>query len=485
MSTQILTQVLIIFLLAIVVNIVCSRFKLPVTVGFLLTGVLCGPSVLGFVSDMEVISSAADLGVAMLMFTIGMELSGEVLHRLKRPVFLGGSLQIGLIIAATACVGFFLHNLQAGILWGCLIALSSSAIVLHIFQQKGITATPVGRLTLAILVFQDMLVAPMMLLVPLLAGTMQVTLLSVTLAIVKVTALAAARLLLHKQYDAVHCADRAVRVGALLAWLFGVRLVFEWRTASGHDLTAWARARSKRSRRAVGLIITDHPCHPAGLRETGLLGRLAVIPPLPAPTIEPLSPPPARPKGASQLFRLTAFSLTPNLSDLTDFLEALPRLIERPNIRISIAGGSPAAAERLRKRCAETLPADAQPGIRPAIVSPAEFSTFVAPADLIFLPAANGPLPPPELLDAMAARRAILAVRCPAYEGLLNEANAMLIDSDARSLALGVLRHLRAHCLCVDHACAAAETIAAERSIANAVDNLRACYALALDQETP
>ena len=300
-----------------------------------------------------------------------------------------------------------------------------------------------------------------------------------------VTALAAARLLLHKQYDAVHCADRAVRVGALLAWLFGVRLVFEWRTASGHDLTAWARARSKRSRRAVGLIITDHPCHPAGLRETGLLGRIAVIPPLPAPTIEPLSPPPARPKGASQLFRLTAFSLTPNLSDLTDFLEALPRLIERPNIRISIAGGTPAAAERLRKRCAETLPADAQPGIRPAIVSPAEFSTFVAPADLIFLPAANGPLPPPELLDAMAARRAILAVRCPAYEGLLNEANAMLIDSDARSLALGVLRHLRAHCLCVDHACAAAETIAAERSIANAVDNLRACYALALDQETP
>lgn len=300
-----------------------------------------------------------------------------------------------------------------------------------------------------------------------------------------VTALAAARLLLHKQYDAVHCADRAVRVGALLAWLFGVRLVFEWRTASGHDLTAWARARSKRSRRAVGLIITDHPCHPAGLRETGLLGRIAVIPPLPAPTIEPLAPPPARPKDASQLFRLTAFSLTPDLSDLTDFLEALPRLIERPNIRISIAGGSPAAAERLRKRCAETLPADAQPGIRPAIVSPAEFSTFVAPADLIFLPAANGPLPPPELLDAMAARRAILAVRCPAYEGLLNEANAMLIDSDARSLALGVLRHLRAHCLCVDHACAAAETIAAERSIANAVDNLRACYALALDQETP
>ena len=98
-----------------------------------------------------------------------------------------------------------------------------------------------------------------------------------------VTALAAARLLLHTRYDAVHCADRAVRVGTLLAWLFGVRLVFEWRTASGHDLTAWARARSKRALRAVGLVVADAPCRPAGLRETGLLGRIAVIPPLPAP----------------------------------------------------------------------------------------------------------------------------------------------------------------------------------------------------------
>ena len=72
-----------------------------------------------------------------------------------------------------------------------------------------------------------------------------------------VTALAAARLLLHTRYDAVHCADRAVRVGTQLAWLFGVRLVFEWRTASGHDLTAWARARSKRALRAVREKLLD------------------------------------------------------------------------------------------------------------------------------------------------------------------------------------------------------------------------------------
>ena len=192
MSTEILSQVLIIFLLAVVVNIVCSRFRIPVTVGFLLTGVLAGPSLLGLVDDMEVISSAADLGVAMLMFTIGMELSGEVLDRLKRPVFLGGSLQIGLIIGVAAVVGLVQGHLAQGIFWGCLFALSSSAIVLHIFQQKGITATPVGRLTLAILVFQDILVAPMMLLVPLLAGTIHLSFLSASVAILKVIAFGAA-----------------------------------------------------------------------------------------------------------------------------------------------------------------------------------------------------------------------------------------------------------------------------------------------------
>ena len=192
MTTEILTQVLIIFLLAVVVNIVCSRFKVPVTVGFLLTGVLAGPTMLGLVQDTEFIAQAADLGVAMLMFTIGMELSGEVLDRLRRPVFLGGSLQIGLIIAAAGLTGFFAGKLTHGIFWGCLICLSSSAIVLHIFQQKGITTTPVGRLSLAILVFQDILVAPMMLLVPLLAGTIHLTFLSAGMALVKVVAFGAA-----------------------------------------------------------------------------------------------------------------------------------------------------------------------------------------------------------------------------------------------------------------------------------------------------
>jgi len=178
MEVPLLYEIVIIFLLSIFVTIVCNKIKLPATVGFLLTGVLCGPSLLGIVKDMQAIDHIAEIGVAMLLFTIGMELSGEALNRLKRPVFLGGSLQIGLTVLAVAGIAMLLRDAtyQKGLFWGCLVALSSSAIVLRILQERGATSTPTGRLSLAILVFQDIMVAPMLLCVPLLAGTLELSL---------------------------------------------------------------------------------------------------------------------------------------------------------------------------------------------------------------------------------------------------------------------------------------------------------------------
>ena len=176
MDEPFLYEFVILFLLSIVVTIVCNRLKLPATVGFLLTGVLCGPSLLGVVSNNEVIDQVAEIGVAMLLFTIGMELSGDALSRLKRPVFLGGTLQIGLtVLAVTGIALLYGTTLQQGIFWGCLVSLSSSAIVLRIMQEKGTSNTPTGRLALAILVFQDIMVAPMLLSVSLLAGTLELS----------------------------------------------------------------------------------------------------------------------------------------------------------------------------------------------------------------------------------------------------------------------------------------------------------------------
>ncbi|WP_297217561.1 cation:proton antiporter [uncultured Desulfovibrio sp.] len=180
-------DLVLLFLLAVIVSIICNKVKLTPTVGFLLTGFLCGPSVLNVITDQESISTFAELGVAMLLFTIGMELSGEALNRLKKPVFLGGSLQIGCTVAIIAGLMYLQgKEWSEGIIWGCLVAMSSSAIVLQIFQQKGITSTPMGRLSLAILVFQDIMVAPMVLCIPLLAGTLHVGGMEMLLAVGKV-----------------------------------------------------------------------------------------------------------------------------------------------------------------------------------------------------------------------------------------------------------------------------------------------------------
>lgn len=187
MEVPFLSEIVIIFLLSIGVTLVCNRLRLPATVGFLITGVLCGPTAFGFVTDHEAIDQVAEVGVAMLLFTIGMELSGDALSRLKRPVFLGGSLQIGLTIAAVAGLALaYGTNWQTGVFWGCLVALSSSAIVLRILQERGTSSTPTGRLSLAILVFQDIMVAPMLLCVPLLAGTLDLSLKEAALSVLKV-----------------------------------------------------------------------------------------------------------------------------------------------------------------------------------------------------------------------------------------------------------------------------------------------------------
>ena len=172
MDVPFLNEIIILFLLSILVNTVCVKVRLPATVGFLLTGILCGPSLLGIVSDRHSVDVLAELGVALLLFTIGMELSGEALSRLKKPVFVGGTLQIALTILAIFSILLLQgRDWRLGIFFGCLVALSSSAIVLRLLQEKGATNTPHGRLALAILVFQDILVAPMLLMVPLLAGT--------------------------------------------------------------------------------------------------------------------------------------------------------------------------------------------------------------------------------------------------------------------------------------------------------------------------
>jgi CPA2 family monovalent cation:H+ antiporter-2 len=172
MEIKLLQDIAIIFGLAIIVLQVCHRIKLPAIVGFLLTGGLVGPHGLHLVRSVHEVELLAEIGVVLLLFTIGLEFSLKELFRLKRQVLIGGSLQVFLTIIATSLIMFFGFNLQVNrsIFIGFLMALSSTAIVLRLYQERAELDSPHGENVLAILIFQDVVVVLLMLITPFMAG---------------------------------------------------------------------------------------------------------------------------------------------------------------------------------------------------------------------------------------------------------------------------------------------------------------------------
>jgi CPA2 family monovalent cation:H+ antiporter-2 len=171
MPVPILTDLVIIFGLSIVVLFICHKLRVPVTVGFILTGILAGPHLLGLIKAIHEVEILAEIGVILLLFTIGVEFSFANLLQIRQSVLVAGPIQV----AATCLAGLVLA-LQVGktmgeaVFIGFLVSLSSTAIVLKLFQERGEVDTPHGRTSLGILIFQDIIIVPMMLLVPLLAG---------------------------------------------------------------------------------------------------------------------------------------------------------------------------------------------------------------------------------------------------------------------------------------------------------------------------
>jgi CPA2 family monovalent cation:H+ antiporter-2 len=150
----------------------CYRLGLVPIVGFLVAGVLIGPHALGLVSDLEMVNAAAEIGVILLLFTIGIEFSLEKLAYIKTLIFGGGGLQVALAIVGTAAlVAAFGVDWRAGLFTGFLVSLSSTAIVLKLLADRGETSAPYGQVCLGLLIFQDLAIIVMVLLVPMLAGT--------------------------------------------------------------------------------------------------------------------------------------------------------------------------------------------------------------------------------------------------------------------------------------------------------------------------
>jgi CPA2 family monovalent cation:H+ antiporter-2 len=168
---HILQDLVVIFAAALAVVLLLSRVRLPTIAGFIVAGALLGPSGLGWVKDSEEIEQLAEIGVVLLLFTIGLEFSIKELRRLGRVLVVGGILQVGLTTIAVASLAV-LSGLDTtkGVFVGFVVALSSTAIVLKGLAERGETDAPHGRLIVGVLLFQDICVVPMILLAPLLAG---------------------------------------------------------------------------------------------------------------------------------------------------------------------------------------------------------------------------------------------------------------------------------------------------------------------------
>lgn len=171
-----LLQAAVVFLFAAVITVpLAKRLQLGAVLGYLLAGVLIGPSVLGLVTDPESVAHVSELGVVLLLFIIGLELSPRRLWVMRRSVFGVGLAQVLLTALAIGSVAWlvFSRPLNTAAVLGFGLALSSTAFGLQILAERKELTSPHGRLAFAILLFQDIAAIPLIALLPLLSGAGQ------------------------------------------------------------------------------------------------------------------------------------------------------------------------------------------------------------------------------------------------------------------------------------------------------------------------
>jgi CPA2 family monovalent cation:H+ antiporter-2 len=166
-----LRDFVIIFSVAIGITFLFFHLRIAPIVGYLIAGVLLGPSVLGAAKDVESIEVLAEVGIILLLFLIGVEFSLNELLRMNRKMFLIGFLQVFLTTAFVSLIGIGLGaTVSQGVFVGLLVAMSSTVIVMKVLSDRGEIDSPQGRLTTAILIFQDLSVVVIVLLMPVLGG---------------------------------------------------------------------------------------------------------------------------------------------------------------------------------------------------------------------------------------------------------------------------------------------------------------------------
>jgi CPA2 family monovalent cation:H+ antiporter-2 len=164
MEIHLLYDIAVIFALSTIVNFVFSKIKIPTAVGYLLTGIVAGPYLLKLVTAAHEIEIMAEIGVIILLFTIGMEFSLKHLYKIRKIVFLGGLVQVLLTAGAFYLASMFYEmTWKTSLFIGFIAALSSSALVLKLLQERSELTSNYGRTVVGILIFQDLMLVPLLL----------------------------------------------------------------------------------------------------------------------------------------------------------------------------------------------------------------------------------------------------------------------------------------------------------------------------------
>ena len=160
-------QIIVALAAAVICGLVVRRFGLPVIVGYMIGGILVGPHLTGLVTDVVTIDFLGEVGVILLLFALGLSFSIDEMRKVGKVAILGGVIQM----TATACLGFGLGELMgwdwtASIFFGCMIALSSTMVIMKVLIDKGELDTTHGRIIMGILLVDDISLIPMMILLP-------------------------------------------------------------------------------------------------------------------------------------------------------------------------------------------------------------------------------------------------------------------------------------------------------------------------------
>ena len=171
MELGILKDIVIIFALSTFVNFLFTRIRVPALIGYLITGIIAGPHLLALISSPDNVQVMAEIGIILLMFTIGLEFSLNHLFKIRKLVFLGGFMQLLLTAGTTMLVARVFHFAWSEALFvGFLTALSSTAVVLKLLQERSELTSHYGKTIVGILIFQDIILIPLLLFTPMLGG---------------------------------------------------------------------------------------------------------------------------------------------------------------------------------------------------------------------------------------------------------------------------------------------------------------------------